>query len=110
MRWRAGMALRQLARQLTAEGIPSPDGRPQWMMAGVRSIVTNPAYCGRSQAVHWQAVKNANGKKTMVRRPDAETVPLPPDTLPPLVTPAEFAAVRLRLGLNKVHAAPRVGP
>jgi site-specific DNA recombinase len=101
----AGSSLRQLARQLTAEGIPSPAGRPHWTMAGVRSVVTNPAYSGRPQALRWQAVKNANGKKTMIRRADAETVALPPDILPPLVTPAEFTAVQLRLSLNKAHAA-----
>lgn len=41
----------RIARELTAEGVPSPQGGRAWSANGIRSIVTNTAYAGERYGV-----------------------------------------------------------
>ncbi len=42
-----GTGLRRVARRLQEESFPSPQG-DEWTVPGVRSILMNPAYCGKA--------------------------------------------------------------
>ena len=103
----AGTSLRALASALTAEGIPTPTGAPARHRSSLHQMLKNPAYTGEAVAYRWRRRgKNAAGlsAKTRVLRPDAENIPLPPGTVPSLVSAETFAAVQARLARNKQEA------
>jgi DNA invertase Pin-like site-specific DNA recombinase len=43
-----GQTIRQIADQLTKEGIPTPGGKSQWSVSTVKSILTNEKYKGEA--------------------------------------------------------------
>jgi len=80
----ADLSLRQLARELTVRGFPSPRGKG-WRCGGVGAILKNPAYCGKSRwadtttGEHWairggaveqveRTISNGSGNGRKVQR------------------------------------------
>lgn len=68
-----GMTPTSIARQLTAEGIPTPGGKKVWQAAVAQSILTNEKYegrCASPEKVHrrfpHQATKGQRGRGTPI--------------------------------------------
>lgn len=51
---RLGSSLRALAAELNAEGISTPHGSRTWWPHSIKSIINNPAYCGRTTAFRYK--------------------------------------------------------
>jgi site-specific DNA recombinase len=99
-----GRGVTAIADTLTAEGIPTPHGKPQWSLTTVWRILTNPSYTGEARAFTWR--RRTSGKRSY-RREWQAGVALPPGVVPPLIDPASFAAVQERLRLNRLRSARR---
>lgn len=109
----AGASLRSIARELTAAGIPTPSGGQTWGRSTIHAILTHPHYGGHPAAYHWEtrphkSLDQRTGQMRTVSthqaRPDAERIPLPLSTVPPLVDAALFEAVAARLEINKAQS------
>jgi site-specific DNA recombinase len=95
-----GMPLRRIGMQLGAEGIPTPSGKlTNWALGTLRTILNNPAYMGRYEALRWSVGKHAGRQM----RPAEQRVVIP---CPALVSEALYEAVQARLRENK-QWAPR---
>jgi site-specific DNA recombinase len=111
----AGTPLSRLAAQLTADGIPTPMGRPRWAKSTVYSILTHPAYIGNGRALRYRMEEQEErdpytGYITVKRhanlRRDADDDETYPLAIKPLITPETAQAVTERLAANRV-ASPR---
>ena len=101
----SGVPLRSIAAGLTADGIPTPTrGRPNWRHTTVVQILNDRLYTGEAAAFRYQVVRLPGGVKQERKRPEAERIPLPSGTVPPIVDEATFEAVQMRLVLNKERA------
>lgn len=96
----SGKALRRLATELTAEGVPTPTGKTQWSIQTLHDILHHPNYTGRARA--WW--RRPLGKAKVNRFDEAEAVELPEGTIPPLVDETTWEAVQQRLTLNKLQS------
>jgi site-specific DNA recombinase len=78
----SGYSLRQIARLLNAEGVPTKSKHNQarghigrrpvgdgWRAGQVRRVVSERAYIGEGEAYRWQQVKRENGKVGTIARP-----------------------------------------
>ncbi|WP_346158707.1 recombinase family protein [Streptomyces roseiscleroticus] len=105
-----GIAMRGLAAELTAEGIPSPQGLPEWDAGTLGRMLRNPAYMGRAAFGKRQSAGPARLNRTSRRagrsipaqagtraRPWEEWIGIP---VPALVTEEVFARVQRRLVEN----------
>src|SRR5579875_2907134 len=106
-----GISMRALARELSAEGIPSPQGRPEWDAGTLGRMLRNPAYTGRAcfgktqTAPHpprpnrtsRQAGRAMAAQAGVVARPREEWIEIP---VPALVNEEVFALVERRLAEN----------
>lgn len=99
----AGGTLNSVARILTDDGVPTPNGSPRWLRCVLQQMLRNEAYMGVAYA-YKTSVKKVNGKRTFSTRPIAEQVFLPAGTIPAIVLPERFAAVQERLDRNKAQA------
>jgi site-specific DNA recombinase len=100
------LALRRIAQLLNEAGTPPPStGKirpssritgPYWGKTQIVRILTQPSYKGEPVAWRW-----ASGGK---RRPDAEAIPLPPETTPAIVAPATWDSAPTLLGTNHGEA------
>lgn len=104
----AGRTLGQVTAGLNADGIPTVMRRGPWLSSAIASIAKHPYYLGDAVAFgeqRWARVK-VEGRSVYRRtcRSEDERVPLPPGTVPPLVSLAIAAAVRERLARNKAQA------
>jgi site-specific DNA recombinase len=102
-----GMATRAIARQLTAERVPTPlDRRPinrawrklppgTWNENTVRYILTSEAYAGRAA---WGKTQNLPHTTRRRRRPQNEWVAL---AIPPIIDGAAFQAAKAALKRHK---------
>jgi site-specific DNA recombinase len=98
-----GMSLRAIARQLTAEGLPTPLERRAvdrtwrrfppgtWQPTTVRDLLTAEAYTGRAA---WGKRQNLPHTKRRRRTPESEWVPL---AIPPVIDAATFQAAQTAL-------------
>lgn len=103
----AGTTLRSLAMQLSAEGITTPTGRPNWQHTTLRAILGHPVYIGQPKAFRLQqhTIRTSEGRKKVKRpRPEAEQSTLPPGTAPALIDANTFAVVAEQLRTNKLRA------
>jgi site-specific DNA recombinase len=101
----AGRTLRAIARELTADGIPTPTGKPAWVYTSVVKVLKHPSYAGRGVALRYRSTKiKGQGWRARVR-PTEEQVPLPDGTIPALVAPEVFDAVQERLRSNQLRSA-----
>jgi site-specific DNA recombinase len=106
-----GMSLRAIARQLTAEGLPTPlERRPvdrtwrrfppgTWQPTTVRALLTSEAYTGRAA---WGKRQNIPHTKRRGRRPESEWIRL---AIPPIIDTATFQAVKTVLTQHKALAS-----
>ncbi|MFH5806842.1 recombinase family protein, partial [Alienimonas sp. DA493] len=107
----AGDSLRKVAATLNEAGVGSPSGR-RWKLQGVRSVLGNDSYLGRTT---WG--KHCRGKFGRVgrgggRRAGGKGRDLNPEpvvierTHEPLVSAATFAAAAGRLAANRTRTTP----
>ncbi len=104
-----GKGLKTLALEMTAAGIPTPNGGPHWNSTTIRKIAREPRYTGRAYAYGPRKVvrvKGPHGGKVWreFARPEAEIVALPDGTIPPIVGEAEAALVGEQLARNQREA------
>jgi site-specific DNA recombinase len=106
-----GISMRALARELSAEGIPSAQGNPRWDTGTLGRMLRNPAYAsracfGKTQAAPCAPLPNRTSRlagRTMsaqagvVARPRQEWVEIP---VPALVSEEVFALVKRRPAQN----------
>ena len=99
-----GRSLREVERQLNADGIPTPSGRaPRWTYANIPAMLANQSYMGVAiQNRHTR--QRVNGKIVNSIRPVEEHVHFESGTIPPIVSPDVFASVQARLARNKQEA------
>jgi site-specific DNA recombinase len=100
----AGVSLRGSVARLAELGIPSPSGKPRWVLPAVRDILVRPVYTGDATTYATRAERRPNGRYVRRRAPASEVVVLP-GIAPAIVTPQEQAAVAARLATNKREAA-----
>ena len=105
----AGAPLRRIAAGLTADGIPSPTGRPRWGATTVHHILSTPLYAGEAFAFRNRVEKIPGGGYRRALRPECEQVGVPAGTVPALVDVIAFASVHARLARNKVESPRRNG-
>jgi site-specific DNA recombinase len=98
-----GQSVRSLARDLNADGIPTPsdgkrvyrDGRTcKWNPSTLYRILSEPAY--RGHTILWRREARGKGKQWRFRN-ESEWIHLPEGTTPPIVTPATWEAAQSRL-------------
>ena len=99
-----GRSLRYIARSLTERGIPTPRGSSIWFPQNVRTVLTNPAYCGRTVAFRTKHnVFYREGKKVrhgcVLQDPSQHVIM--PNVTPPLVSVEEWEHVQAALQRNK---------
>ena len=112
-----GCSLREVARRLTAESIPSPGGSPHWNPNTPGELMRNPAYKGEA---HFGKSRNGpprltdrprRGAPTVTRFPRNRLRTAPQDqvpiAVPALVDPEVFELVGQRLARNKARHGRR---
>jgi site-specific DNA recombinase len=111
-----GATIADLARWLTAQGIPTRTGKHRWDRSVIWGMLRNPAYAGtavfgKTQIIHEQPglnrVARLQGRSVprpvkTVDRPREEWLEIP---VPAIVDQVTFARVRQRLEDNKRFAA-----
>ena len=103
----AGMSLRSIATELTADGIPTPRGSAVWDPVVIRNILRNSAYAGEAYAFRIKHTKVPGSNRSRhTERPRDEWVRLPDGTIPAIVDREIFALVQDRLGRN-LEQSPR---
>ena len=112
-----GVSIRAVAAELEAEGIPSPQGQPQWNHGNLGRMLHNPAYMGqaafgksrtatvppRPNRTSRLARRTTPRPVGVVPRPREEWIEIP---VPALVSEDVFALVQRRLAQN-AHFSPR---
>jgi site-specific DNA recombinase len=105
-----GMATRAIARQLTAERVPTPlDRRPingawrklppgTWNEITVRNILTSEGYAGRAA---WGKTQSLPHPARRRRTPESAWIPL---AIPPIIDAATFQGARAALTRHKALA------
>ena len=130
----AGYTLRYVSEHLTADGVPTPSayhlsrgwrtpqsGRPapKWSHATVHNVLANPAYSGRYvgfrtqkqtvMQVHPVTGENMPVDRYVIRDEDhPDRVVFGADVCPPIVSEADFDAVRVILAQNKANSARNI--
>lgn len=87
------VSLWHIARQLSAEGIPTPKGGTQWARETVREILRDSTYVGRA---YYNRRTRLNGK--LAYRQPSEWIEI---EVTPLVGEEVFAAAQRRLDFNR---------
>ena len=99
----AGVSLRGSVARLAERDIPSPSGKPRWVLPAVRNILLRTVYTGAVSAYALRSERRANGGYAR-RAATAEEIVVLPNVAPPIVTPDEQAAIVARLATNKAQA------
>ncbi len=96
----SGKSLRQIARDLVTEGIPTPTGRGNgWYTSTIAQILHKPAYKGDAYGWGWR-----KGGTTPQTFDPTKAIPLPEGTVPPIVDAEMWNAVQSILTRNKDRA------
>jgi site-specific DNA recombinase len=105
-----GMSLRAIARQLTAEGLPTPLERRAvdrtwrrfpagtWQPTTVRNLLTSETYTGRAA---WGKHQNLPHSTRRQRTPESQWISL---AIPPIIDAATFQAAKTALTRHKQTA------
>ncbi len=108
----AGRTLAEIARDLDAAGIPTPErGKDRrkaarWDFTTLGKILRNEKYTGRAYAnIHRK--ERRDGKYVQTVRPRDEWILLPEGTIEPLIDAATFSAVAERLKRNQKYRSGR---
>lgn len=97
-----GTSLNRVAAALSAEGIPSPTGKPLWHASTLSTLLHSPRYLG--EAYGWGLRKAGATPQTF---DPAKAIKLPAGTVPALVDAATWRAVQDTLGRNKQRSIGR---
>jgi site-specific DNA recombinase len=98
-----GMPLLALAKQLTAEGVPTPTGSATWVRCVIQKLIRNPSYKGEAYVNRTMVVRE-RGKAKSVARPRSEWVPLADGIVPALVDAATWDAAQVRAERNSAES------
>jgi site-specific DNA recombinase len=102
-----GMTMRQIAKQLTLEAVPTPRGLRQWNRSTVAYMLQDEAYIGTLYYNRRKCVpaKGSYGKKgqryTSTLRPREEWIPI---SVPPIIDSSTFQAVAKRVKDNQLFS------
>jgi site-specific DNA recombinase len=101
----SGTTIRQICRQLNAEGVGSPTGRPTWGHSTVSRLLRNEAYIGRVYYNRTESTTAAGPARRprQVARPREEWIPI---DCPAIVTDEQFQAVA-RVAYDNSQWSPR---
>jgi DNA invertase Pin-like site-specific DNA recombinase len=101
----AGTTIREICRQLNADGIASPTGKPTWGHSTVCRLLRNEAYVGRVYFNRTETVAAARPvrRTRQVARPREEWIPI---DCPAIVTDDQFQAAG-RIAYDNSHWSPR---
>ena len=113
-----GMTLRDIARELSADGVLTPSGLSQWRQTNVAKLLHHPSYAGlgysyryRSPSKQEQRDRVRRGEKPLpkqVIRPESEWIPLPDGTIPAIVDRDVFDRAQAVLVENRREASRRI--
>jgi DNA invertase Pin-like site-specific DNA recombinase len=88
----SGTSMRQIARHLYHDGVPSPDGKEVWPVATIAHLLRNPAYAGTAAWYRYDYVPAPELKRARkIRRPREDWVEVP---VPAIVTAEVFATAQ----------------
>ena len=102
-----GHSIRQIAKRLYADGIPSPKGRDVWASSTLGPMLRNTSYMGKA---YWYRHENVpstrpTGPPTrQVRRPQEEWIEVP---VPAIITADTFDAAQRVAAHNSAFSARR---
>jgi site-specific DNA recombinase len=104
-RWHAdeSISIRQIAKRLTRESIPTPMGNTRWGESSVHKIVRREAYLGtlNYNCSKWEMTPGADGQPARYKRylrPKSEWVPI---TIPSIIDRETFERSQSRHGKNQ---------
>ena len=104
-RWHAdeSTSMRQIAKRLTREGIPTPKGNSQWGGSSVYNIVRRDDYVGtlnynRSKEEILPAADGKPPRRKKIWRPQSEWIPI---TIPSIIDRQTFERSQARHGKNQ---------
>jgi site-specific DNA recombinase len=97
--------LRQIAKRLTLENVPTPSGGTTWSASSIHTMLKRRAYTGEAVAWQYGTEKLRGGRSRVYVRPEEEHTKLPDGTIPALVSVTDFEAVQGRLARNKEAAS-----
>ena len=100
-----GSTIHRICRQLTADAVPSPTGRPTWGHGTVSRLLRNEAYIGRVYFNRTETVAAPTSKRRtrQVARPREEWIPI---DCPAIVTDEQFRAAG-RVAYDNSKWSPR---
>ncbi len=95
-----GKGLRQIAADLTHDGIPTPTGHSRrWQSSTIQQLLHKPPYIGQAYGWGWR-----RGGVTPQRFDPTKAISLPEGTVPPLVDAGTWEAVQAVLARNKARS------
>ncbi|NTV61961.1 MAG: recombinase family protein [Oscillochloris sp.] len=105
-------SLHQIARQLQAQGVPTPSGKQVWSLCTLRNILHQPAYTGQVYAERFtsrpprvrRSATHPIGRphESLVEKPKEAWLPI--CTIPALVSQELFERVQVKLAQNQRFA------
>jgi site-specific DNA recombinase len=106
-----GSKLREIGREMSLQGIPSPRGKPIWPAGTIRAILLNPTYAGRPAGLKYEVREpkrrrvTKDGNTSCRRKPIEEWIWLSYVKVEsPIVDWQQFEYVQQRLKLNQAYA------
>ena len=94
-RYLAGDSLKTIAEELTADGIPSPAGKPQWYVGTIKSILSNVKYKGDA-LLNRTYVQDVLSKKVVVNRGERPMIYVE-NSHPAIIDAETFARVQTEM-------------
>jgi site-specific DNA recombinase len=99
-----GTSMRQVAKGLTQDGIPTATGAPVWFASSLTYLIRQDTYTGNARAFRTKQQRGTDGKYRQPAAGEDHQITLPAGTVPALIDTATFAAVQARLARNKAEA------
>jgi site-specific DNA recombinase len=98
----------EVVRRLAVAGIPTRTGKATWQRPAIHDLLTNPAYrgeaaFGRTRIVREGGQLHGTRGARRVPTPEAEWIMIP---VPPIVSPARFAAAAEQLATEQRRVEP----
>lgn len=96
----AGKSLRSIAAELNERGVQTATGDGVWWPKSVKSLINNPAYCGRTVAFRYKhADRYEDGRRIRNNsiKGDAEQLVVLPNATPAIVTVADWEMAQLAI-------------
>jgi site-specific DNA recombinase len=104
----AGVSIRRIAIELSHDGIVSPEGKSQWVLATIGRVLRNEAYVGR---LFWNRTHTSYdhqlGRNRQTRRPRDEWVTIPVQAI---IDDDTFEAARRAAADNSAFSPRRTEP